>query len=735
MSTDVVPSQSTPVKAAPKSARRWSPRRTFAAACAAGGTPALVAYSWFVLKGSFNLFPRVAVGHFYEVQARSLLHGHWDVPWNSLFLERFNINGKFYMYQGPFPALLRMPVVAVTRELDGRMSSISMIIAFAVMLIFISRIAWQSRVLLRGDGPPTKGALVATAGFVFVSGCGSAALFTASTAWVYHEAIIWGVALSIASFSFLISYLVDPSVRALILASLTATAAVLSRGSVGFGPVAALVLVLVAQVASVATDGWRRRRGLPSASERSGPSWLDRLLGVGADAGHRPAWATTFAAGVPVALYAYVNYSKFGTLFGPPSVKDQDLLLSPAREAALAANDGNLFGLKFAPTIALQYLRPDAIRFDRLFPWVTFAPPARVIGGVTFEDRGFSASLPATATLLVVLAVVGMIAVLRAPRSGSAVAGLARLRVPLIGAVVGCLGSLSLAWILERYTGDFLPLLVLAGAVGLWRTAALMDRRSRRARATVGAVLAVLAVWSCWAMGGLTLLYQRAYAPLVTRVSRAQFIDFQMTVHELVPGGTPSRVGHGTRLPARPGPPNSLFVVGDCAGLYWSDGRAWLALEATPPTGLSRVRVVFGPAPSGTLQPVLTVTHGRRSSIIWVRRLSDREVQFEYEYRGPAPADPPSEVAAEVAVFGPSVSAPIRVVPSQPVDLTVRLDPGGYVSIQAGSRHILSTYATAVAAAPRLGNAGRPDLPPLTGTARFLPVPTPVCHRLVRIEH
>jgi hypothetical protein len=328
-----------------------------------------------------------------------------------------------------------------------------------------------------------------------------------------------------------------------------------------------------------------------------------------------------------------------------------------------------------------------------------------------------------------------MIAVLRAPRSGSAVAGLARLRVPLIGAVVGCLGSLSLAWVLERYTGDFVPLLVVAGAVGLWRTAALMDRRSHRIRATVGAVLAVLAVWSCWAMGGLTLLYQRAYAPLVTRVSRAQFIDFQMTVHKLVPGGTPSRVGHGTRLPARPGPPNSLFVVRDCAGLYWSDGRAWLALEATPPTGLSRVQMIFGPAPSGTREPVLTVTDGKRSSIIWVLRLSDREVQFEYEYRGPAPAHARPEVAAEIAVFGASVSAPIRVVPSQPVNLTLRLDPGGYVSIRAGSRYILSSYAAVADAAPRLGNAGRPELPALTGTARFVPVPTPVCDRLVRIEH
>jgi hypothetical protein len=92
-------------------------------------------------------------------------------------------------------------------------------------------------------------------------------------------------------------------------------------------------------------------------------------------------------------------------------------------------------------------------------------------------------------------------------------------------------------------------------------------------------------------------------------------------------------------------------------------------------------------------------------------------------------------VAAEVTVFGGSISAPIRVVPSRPVDLTVRVDPGGYVSIQVGSRHILSSFAAATDATPQLGNAGRPDLPALAGTASFLPVPTPVCDRLVRIEH
>ena len=102
----------------------------------------------------------------------------------TLSLERFNIGGKFYTYFGPWPAILRMPVVAFTNEFDGRLSRVSMLLAFVVLLGFTARLAWQARSLVRGDGPPTRATLLAAGSFVFVAGCGSTALFLASRAWV-----------------------------------------------------------------------------------------------------------------------------------------------------------------------------------------------------------------------------------------------------------------------------------------------------------------------------------------------------------------------------------------------------------------------------------------------------------------------------------------------------------------------------------------------------------------------
>jgi hypothetical protein len=110
-------------------------------------------------------------------------------------------------------------------------------------------------------------------------------------------------------------------------------------------------------------------------------------------------------------------------------------------------------------------------------------------------------------------------------------------------------------------------------------------------------------------------------------------------------------------------------------------------------------------------------------------------VQFRYEYRGPPPAHPAPEVAAEVAIFGSSTSAPIRVNPGKSVDLEIRLDPGEYVSVRADTRYVMSAFLPVADAPARLGNGQRADLPAFAGTAQFLPVVTPVCDRLVRLAH
>jgi len=72
------------------------------------------------------------------------------------------------------------------------------------------------------------------------AGCGTAALFLASRAWVYHEAILWGIAFSLAAFGAILTWIERPRWWVLALAALFTALAVGSRLTVAIGPVVAL---------------------------------------------------------------------------------------------------------------------------------------------------------------------------------------------------------------------------------------------------------------------------------------------------------------------------------------------------------------------------------------------------------------------------------------------------------------------------------------------------------------
>src|SRR5437870_2249501 len=229
-------------------ARSLGARARFMLACVTGGVGATAVFAWVVFAGRADPLAPEALGGFYDAQARSWLHGHWNAPALAFSFERFNIGGKFYTYFGPWPAVLRLPVVAFTNEFDGRLSRVSMLLAFAVLLGFSGRIAWQARNVVRGRGPIGWRTLVAAGGFVFVVGCGSSALFLGSQVIVHHEAVLWGIAWSVAALSFVVAHLLYGRTSSLVWASVTATLAMMSRPSVGLGPVVALGLLIAVRL-------------------------------------------------------------------------------------------------------------------------------------------------------------------------------------------------------------------------------------------------------------------------------------------------------------------------------------------------------------------------------------------------------------------------------------------------------------------------------------------------------
>ncbi|HEX5587933.1 MAG TPA: hypothetical protein VFZ17_11545 [Acidimicrobiia bacterium] len=550
-------------------ARSPSSVRPFVWASVGGGAVASAVFAWFVFGGRFDLLaPDIPLSGFYEAQARSLLHGHWDASAGAFLFERFKIGGRYYTYFGPWPAILRMPFVLFTHSLDGRLARLSLFVAFVAFLVAVSAVSWSVWRLVRGDARPGRTALVAQAGFVLVVGCGSPVLFLGARAWVYYEACMWAAALTMWSVWFLLRYLSAPTGRDLVGASVTTALALQSRPSIALVGVVGLAVVTGVQLA-------HRVRARRFTRVIAG------FAGVGDDVVARRWWPTAIATATPVVLYLAVGYAKFGSLLGVPFDTQDKLLRIPERPLVLAHTGNSNMGLDYVPTNLLQYLRPDGVRFSALFPWITFAGPARVIGDVPREPTSPTASLVATTVLLVVLAVLGVVLVVRARHAGSP---LVVTRLLLLGGVVAFLATATLANAAQRYEVDLMPFLVVAAGAGLWGTRWPPARSTGRRVIVAG--LVVLGAWSLAANGALTLTYQRLYSPFTGSGARADFTELQLDVADRLGIDPGLHVRQVDKVPKPSGdeqdvraPLGHYLVVGDCDSVRIGDGRDWNPLD------------------------------------------------------------------------------------------------------------------------------------------------------------
>ena len=380
---------------------------------------------------------------------------------------------------------------------------------------------------------------------VFVIGCGSTALFLGSRTIVYHEAILWGAAWSLLAFERIIAFTQRPSRSRLVVAALYTTLSILSRVSIGIGPVIAIGLLAAIELLRIV------RRRATGADRADAWPWARRLerAGVREDGERRWFVATSAAVVVPVAAYAWMNFSRFGSLFGIPWRSQVIAQLSHEHRAMLDANGGSLFGLRLIPTTLLQAVRPDALGSSPVFPWVTFQRfPTHVIGDAVFNKLDFTTSVTASMPALVLLGVLGVVAAIwtRVARNRDVSA----LRAPLIGAAIAATISLAFTFVAARYLGDWIPLLAIAAFAGLEVVLLRRQEAQRRWRWNLAiGVVALLAVFGVWVNFSLGLLYQRLYAP-PNPTMQAEMLTFQYRVAGKLGAGTPDLVV-SPRLPSR----------------------------------------------------------------------------------------------------------------------------------------------------------------------------------------
>jgi len=596
----------------------------------------LVACRW----RPWDLFDRGGfTADFYDEQARSFLHGRLWVDPAVAGIEGFVVDGRTYLYYGPLLALVRMPVAAVDLVLDGalagRLARLSMVVAFVALCTAAQRLhratcAWFGL----APTPWREGLLVAAV-------AASPAVFLAGWVSVYHETELWAAAFAVGAAGAAIRFALEPSLRTAWWVAAAVAAATLTRASVGIGVAlgACLVAVLVA------------RRDRPH---------------------RRPAAVVVGGAGLAVAVHVAVNLARFGTLLDLPAGRQVLTLQDPSRAAWFAGNGGSFFSPRFLPTTLAQYLRPDALRVERLVPFVRFGPPAPDYASYPTETTTPAGSLTTSATLLAAAAVIGIVIVAR--RRSWPLAALTA------GGVVAAIPSFTIGFVAHRYLVDVLTALAVPAAVtaSCWRP----RRIGRRPLLVTGAALAA------WGLGSNVAL-----ATWTQNLKEPGFTAWRYQVDDVLFGDPAPGI---VLLPATgPAPPPArdgiVGLVADCSGVYVGEQERWAVLErgegARQLTGVLRL--------GGDLRTEgdsATVATGDGWQLVAALHPDDAELELRLEREGRDPlagrvgwdgdAAVPVHVVVDPTV--PELSVSVRGdvalfsfdVPPPPVRPTAAIEPG-----------------------------------------------------------
>ncbi|QGG95359.1 hypothetical protein [Actinomarinicola tropica] len=623
--------------------------------------------AWVATAGSWDLLRWEPLSDFYDAQAAAWLDGRWDIGIDTLGVESFFRfdeevaalvergwpidddplvadeilrSQPAYMYQGPVPALLRVPTAALAPDLSGRLTTLSILAATLLAGWTSGRILWEARRRLRPDVEVGRGEQIGVAAWCALVTGGSSLVYLAAKPWVYHEALVWGVALCLASLLAMVRYVDAPTTRRVVVLGLLVTACLSTRASIGLGPLLGVAVLGARELVAVARRRADGRDVWPPITRAAG------LAGVGVAA---------------LGTYAAVSYVKFRTLFSVPFETQLHTIIDPTRQEFLAEN-GGFFSLRFIPTTLLQYFRPDAFRPTSLLPWIDFAPaPGPILLDARFDVFDRTSSVPSALPAFVLLGVLALVALGRGRIEWSA---LRAFRVPLVAAAGSGLAVLAFGYIANRYVADFMPLVIVAAAIGVQALLAWRPSRPWIHRTAVSVVV-LAGVFGAWLNVSHGVLAQRLYGLTTDEERTAAFIATQSRVESLLGGEElPSRVQRGEQLPT--GSPGDLFVLGSCDALYLHDGNppntirrhSWIPVERTERAGRYELAIRFDALRPGTSSPIVSGEDGDSSALLVVEATDDGHVVVEYSGAGL-----------------PRRSAPIEVDPGHTYDAVLVADP------------------------------------------------------------
>ncbi|MTA18423.1 MAG: hypothetical protein F2561_03850 [Actinobacteria bacterium] len=480
---------------------------------------------------------------FYDVQARSMVHGHMDIPADVARVEGVVVDGKVQIYFGVGPALIRTPLTGWTTFFDRRLSILSMSVAAGVLGMATARLLKRARALVidAPTGRPWWFGLIAAGSILFTP-----VFFLASRGMVYHEALIWGCAAAVAGLDLVLRWWRVQTRRHFVEAVALATFAMSCRTTTGLAPALAIGLF-----------------GVVLAYRRQ---WIKAAIVI---------------VGAVVALLGYVtfNWLRFRSFTTPSFTGQVWTLQNQGRQEFLKANDGSPIGFQFVPTTFSQYFSPIAVGWQRFFPFVNFGSRATPVGDVVFDGIKPTGSIEFGAPVFFVLAIIGSWWTVVRDRSRE-------WSVLALASIAASIPTLMFGNIVHRYLVDFVPAVVILACPAVWVVMRRLQRWNESPRKSVFAAVAVVALLGALVQTGFAL-ETRAFVLRPDESEARAFVDFQNMIDRQLFDGPPPLLQHvnGDELPTEGISDGSMVILDNCAGLYRFNGDNWQVLERKPGGG------------------------------------------------------------------------------------------------------------------------------------------------------
>ena len=201
----------------------------------------------FTMTGGRDIFIKEVLGGAYDSQAEHFLRGDVGVDSDAIAHETMLVHGKVRMYFGPFPGFLRIPLNFIYPAGHGKWSRLS---GFFAGVIALFAFAGLVRAALHSSSLPSRARNWIGNASVIGFALGSPLLLLLGNLSIYDEAIIWGLAWSVAALYFAYRSRSTEGAaltRSLLAFSFCAGAALLSRATFGapfilIGPLLAIRL-------------------------------------------------------------------------------------------------------------------------------------------------------------------------------------------------------------------------------------------------------------------------------------------------------------------------------------------------------------------------------------------------------------------------------------------------------------------------------------------------------------